>query len=154
MKFMLNGAVTLGTYDGANVEIVEQAGEENNYIFGARVEDIEKIEDSYNPKEIYNDNARIKKVVDTLIDGTFSDEDTGMFKTLYDSILEGSSWQTPDQYYLLLDFIPYCEAKLQVNKDFSDQEKFLRKTFINTANAGKFSSDRTIKDYATDIWNC
>ena len=96
--------------------------------FGARVEDIEKIEDSYNPKEIYNDNARIKKVVDTLIDGTFIDEDTGMFKTLYDSILEGSSWQTPDQYYLLLDFIPYCEAKLQVNKDFSDQEKFLRKT--------------------------
>lgn len=154
MKFMLNGAVTLGTYDGANVEIVEQAGEENNYIFGARVEDIEKIEDSYNPKEIYNDNTRIKKVVDTLIDGTFSDGDTGMFKTLYDSILEGSSWQSPDQYYLLLDFIPYCEAKLQVNKDFSDQEKFLRKTFINTANAGKFSSDRTIKDYATDIWNC
>lgn len=154
MKFMLNGAVTLGTYDGANVEIVEQAGEENNYIFGARVEDIEKIKDSYDSKAIYYNNPRIKKVVDTLVDGTFNDGNTGMFKALYNSLLEGSSWHKPDQYYLLLDFIAYCDAKLQVNKDYSNKEDFCRKTFINTANAGKFSSDRTIKDYANDIWHC
>ncbi|HWT74583.1 MAG TPA: glycogen/starch/alpha-glucan phosphorylase [Mobilitalea sp.] len=153
MKFMLNGAVTLGTFDGANVEIVEQAGEENNYIFGARVEDIEKIKNSYNSKELYEQNPRIKKVLDTLVDGTFSDGGTGMFEELYNSILYGAHWHKPDHYFLLLDFIPYCEAKLQVNKDYSDAYSFRRKCFINTANAGKFSSDRTIKDYANEVWN-
>ncbi|MEG2774149.1 MAG: glycogen/starch/alpha-glucan phosphorylase, partial [Acetivibrio sp.] len=96
MKFMLNGAVTLGTYDGANVEIVEQAGEENNYIFGARVEELEKIKETYDPKKLYEENPRIKKVVDTLIDGTFDDEGTGMFKELFTSILEGATWHQPD----------------------------------------------------------
>lgn len=153
MKFMLNGAVTLGTYDGANVEIVEQAGEENNYIFGARVEDIEKISKTYNPKKIYESNERIKKLVDTLIDGTFDDGGTGMFKELYNSLLEGASWHKADNYYILEDLIPYCEAKLAVNKDYSNTYEFRRKCFINTANAGKFSSDRTIRDYARDIWN-
>lgn len=153
MKFMLNGAVTLGTYDGANVEIVEQAGIENNYIFGARVEDIEKIKDTYDPVEIYRNDLRIKRVIDTLIDGTFDDKGTGMFKELYDSLLKGTDWHRPDQYYLLQDFISYCEAKLQVNKDYSDLMTFRKKCFINTANAGKFSSDRTIKDYAREIWN-
>lgn len=152
MKFMLNGAVTLGTYDGANVEIVQQAGEENNYIFGARVEDIEKIKDSYDPNVIYNSNSRIKRVVDTLIDGTFDDNGTGMFKELYDSLLKGASWHKPDNYYLLEDLLSYVDAKLQANKDFSDTYAFRRKCFINTANAGKFSSDRTIHDYAVDIW--
>jgi starch phosphorylase len=152
MKFMLNGAVTLGTFDGANVEIVEQAGEENNYIFGARVEDIEKIKETYDPNVLYNSNPRIKRVVDTLIDGTFDDEGTGMFKELYDSILVGASWHKPDNYYLLEDLIPYCDAKLEANKDYSDTYSFRRKCFINTANAGKFSSDRTIHDYAEDIW--
>lgn len=153
MKFMLNGAVTLGTYDGANVEIVEQAGSENNYIFGARVEDIEKIKDTYDPIKLYNGNPKIKKVLDTLIDGTFDDGGTGMFKDLYDSLLIGASWHKADHYYILLDFISYCEAKLKVNKDYSDRESFRRKGFINTANAGKFSSDRTISDYAIQIWN-
>ncbi len=153
MKFMLNGAVTLGTYDGANVEIVEQAGEENNYIFGARVEDIEKIKDTYNPRELYEKNPRIKKVLDTLVNGTFDDGKTGMFEELYNSILNGASWHKPDYYYLLLDFIPYCEAKLQVNRDYSDTYSFRRKCFLNTANAGKFSSDRSIRDYANEIWN-
>jgi starch phosphorylase len=153
MKFMLNGAVTLGTYDGANVEIVEQAGIENNYIFGARVEDIEKIKDTYDSVEIYRNDLRIKRVIDTLIDGTFDDKGTGMFKELYDSLLKGTDWHRPDQYYLLQDFISYCEAKLQVNKDYSDLMTFRKKCFINTANAGKFSSDRTIKDYAREIWN-
>jgi starch phosphorylase len=152
MKFMLNGAVTLGTFDGANVEIVEQAGEENNYIFGARVEDIEKISKTYNPRKLYESNPRIRKVVDTLVDGTFDDNGTGMFEELYNAILEGASWHQPDHYYLLEDFIPYCEAKLQVNHDYSDTNSFRRKCFINTANAGKFSSDRTIRDYAKEIW--
>ena len=153
MKFMLNGAVTLGTFDGANVEIVEHAGEENNFIFGARVEDIEKLKDSYDPKKIYEENPRIKKVLDTLVDGTFSDGGTGMFEELYNSILEGASWHKPDHYYLLLDFIPYVTTKLRVNKNYSDQYNFRRKCFINTANAGVFSSDRTIRDYNNEVWN-
>ena len=153
MKFMLNGAVTLGTYDGANVEIVQQAGEENNYIFGARVEDIEKIESKYSAKEIYKKEPRIKKVVDTLIDGTFDDEGTGMFKELYTSLLEGAHWHKPDNYYLLLDLLPYCDAKLRVNKDYSNTVEFRRKCLINTCNAGKFSSDRTIRDYAVEVWD-
>lgn len=150
MKFMLNGAVTLGTYDGANVEIVEQAGEENNYIFGARVEDIEKISKTYSPKKIYKKEIRIKKALDTL--NTFDDGGSGMFKELYDSLLEGASWHKPDHYYLLLDFLPYCDAKLKGNQDYSNMLSFRRKCFINTANAGKFSSDRTIRDYRDDIW--
>ncbi|MBE5966942.1 MAG: glycogen/starch/alpha-glucan phosphorylase [Lachnospiraceae bacterium] len=153
MKFMLNGAVTLGTYDGANIEIVEQAGEENNYIFGARVEEIERIADTYDSRELYEKNPRIKKVLDTLIDGTFSDNGTGMFQELYNAILEGASWHKPDHYYLLLDFLPYCEAKLRANRDYSDPYAFYRKCFINTANAGVFSSDRTIRNYADEIWN-
>jgi starch phosphorylase len=150
---MLNGAVTLGTFDGANVEIVEQAGEENNYIFGARVEDIEKISKTYSSKDLYKKDKRIKRVVDTLIDGTFDDGGTGMFKELHDSLLKGASWHQPDHYYLLLDLIPYCEAKLKANNDYSDMFSFRRKCFINTANAGKFSSDRTIRDYKEEVWN-
>lgn len=153
MKFMLNGAVTLGTYDGANVEIVAEAGEDNNYIFGAKVEEIEAIKHTYNSRKLYEENPRIKKVVDTLVDGTFDDGNTGMFKELYTSILEGASWHQPDHYYLLLDLIPYIEAKLRVNEDYKDMYKFRRKCFINTCNAGKFSSDRTIKDYTDDIWH-
>jgi starch phosphorylase len=153
MKFMLNGAVTLGTYDGANVEIVEQAGEENNYIFGARVEDIERNGSTYNPRELYESNPRIKRVLNSLIDGTFDDGNTGMFSELYHSILDGASWHKPDHYYLLLDFPAYCDTKLKVNQDYSDTYHFHRKCLINTANAGKFSSDRTIRDYANEIWN-
>lgn len=153
MKFMLNGAVTLGTYDGANVEIVAEAGEENNYIFGARVEDIDKIRDTYNARKVYEGNPRIKKVVDTLIDGTFDDEGTGMFQELYTSLLEGASWHKPDHYYLLLDLMPYVEAKLKVNADYSNTFEFRRKCFLNTANAGIFSSDRTIRDYTEEIWH-
>lgn len=152
MKFMLNGAVTLGTFDGANIEIVEQAGEENNYIFGARVEEIEALKDTYNSVKIYNSNPRIKRVLDTLIDGTFDDNGTGMFKELYNAILEGASWHKPDHYYLLLDFISYTEARLRVNKDYKESFEFHRKCFLNTANAGLFSSDRTIREYSKEIW--
>jgi starch phosphorylase len=152
MKFMLNGAVTLGTYDGANIEIVEKAGLENNYIFGARVEDIEKVKDSYDAKKIYKSNPEIKKMLDTLIDGTFSDGNSGMFRELYDSILEGASWHKPDHYYILLDLEEYVAAKLKVNKDYNNRREFSKKCLANIANCGYFSSDRTIKEYAKDIW--
>ena len=95
----------------------------------------------------------MKKVVDTLIDGTFDDEGTGMFKELYTSLLEGAHWHKPDNYYLLLDLLPYCDAKLRVNKDYSNTVEFRRKCLINTCNAGKFSSDRTIRDYAVEVWD-
>ena len=153
MKLMLNGAVTLGTMDGANVEIVQKAGLENNYIFGARVEELGQIEAVYDPKMVYEAYPRIRRVVDTLVDGTFSDGGTGMFQELYDSLLKGASWHKPDNYYLLLDFLPYCDAKLQANADYRDDRMgFTRKCLINTANAGKFSSDRTILEYAKEIW--
>lgn len=153
MKLMLNGAVTLGTYDGANIEIVEQAGEENNYIFGAKVEELHRISDSYNPKAIYSGSPRIQRVLNTLVDGTFSDGRTGMFRDLYDSILEGTSWHKPDQYYLLLDLEPYVAAKLRANRDYKDRTAFAKKCLLNTAHAGAFSSDRTVQQYAEEIWN-
>jgi starch phosphorylase len=152
MKFMLNGAVTLGTFDGANIEIVEQAGEENNYIFGARVDDIEKINDSYLPKKLYESEPRIRAVLDTLIDGKVSDDGSGEFRELYESLLYGASWHKPDHYYLLHDFLPYCDAKLKINKDYNKKDEFARKCLMNISNAGKFSSDRTIMGYAKDIW--
>ena len=153
MKFMLNGAVTLGTYDGANIEIVQEAGEENNYIFGARVEDLEKIRDHYDPKKIMAENDRIRRVVNTLIDGTFDDDHTGMFRELYNALIEGASWHKPDHYFLLLDLPSYVEAKLHVNRDLKDELAAARRALLNIANAGKFSSDRTIRQYADEIWH-
>ena len=152
MKLMLNGAVTLGTYDGANIEIVKEAEEENNYIFGARVEDIEKIKETYNPKEIYNSDKRIKRCLDALTDGTLSDGGTGIFRELYNAVLEGASWHKPDHYYLLLDFADFLETKIKLNNDYRDRFEFAKKQWLNMCNAGKFSSDRTIKEYAKDIW--
>lgn len=153
MKFMLNGTPTLGTYDGANVEIVEEAGEENNFIFGARVEEIERIKDAYNPKEYYEKSFRLKRVVDTLIDGTFCDGDTGMFKELYNSLLEGTSWHKPDHYFIFRDFRDYMEAQNKVEEAYRNRLGFARKCLKNLSNAGKFSSDRTIKEYAREIWH-
>ncbi|MFV0353306.1 MAG: glycogen/starch/alpha-glucan phosphorylase [Oscillospiraceae bacterium] len=152
MKLMLNGAATLGTYDGATVEIVEESGEENNFIFGARVEEIEKIQSTYDPKAIYLQNSRIRRVLDTLVDGTLGDGGTGLFRELYSSILEGASWHKADQYYLLLDFEAYVDAKLKANSAFQNVEAFAKMGILNTANAGKFSSDRTIRQYAKEIW--
>ena len=153
MKLMLNGAVTLGTYDGANIEIVEEAGEENNYIFGARVEDIEDIKETYSSKEFYETDEKIKRVLDALVDGTLKDNKTKIFKELYDSILKGASWHKPDHYYLLLDFNDYVETKKRVNFDYRNKQEFYKKCWLNMCNAGKFSSDRTIKEYAKDIWH-
>ncbi|MBQ7635931.1 MAG: glycogen/starch/alpha-glucan phosphorylase [Lachnospiraceae bacterium] len=153
MKLMLNGAVTLGTYDGANVEIVAEAGEENNYIFGKRVEEIDALKaNGYDSRKIYNSNPRLKRVVDTLVDGTFSDKGTGMFKELYTSLLDGASWHKPDHYFIFADFDSYVETKLRANRDYKDGTAFGHKCLMNVANAGKFSSDRTIKDYAEEIW--
>lgn len=153
MKLMLNGACTLGTFDGANIEIVEEAGEENNFIFGARVEEIEEIKDSYDPKEYYKKDKRIKRVLDALIDGTLDDDGTGMFKELYTSILEGASWHKADHYFLLLDFDSYVKTKIDINNAQKDKYLYAKKCFINTCNAGKFSSDRTIQQYADEIWH-
>ena len=152
MKLMLNGAVTLGTYDGANVEIVAQAGRENNYIFGATVEEIAQVKDSYDPVSIYQQSPRIKRVLDCLIDGTLNDGGSGIFKELHDSILKGASWHKPDQYRLLLDFDRYLDAKIAVNRDFGDAQAIARKGWLNLCRSGEFSSDRTIAQYAKEIW--
>ena len=152
MKLMLNGAVTLGTYDGANVEIVEEAGEENNYIFGAKVEELETILPQYDSRKLFAENKRIRRVVEALIDGTVSDGGSGEFRELYYALLDGASWHAPDHYYLLGDLESYVEAKLRCNQDYTDSMAFVAKQWINICNAGKFSSDRTIADYAENIW--
>ena len=151
MKFMLNGAVTLGTLDGANVEIVQQAGAENNYIFGATVEELEAIQDTYDPMAIYEANPRIKRVVDSLIDGTVPTDEE--FQELHDALLKGASWHKPDHYFLLKDFESYQEARLRANRDYRDRMAFGKKCLMNVASAGKFSSDRTIRQYAQEIWH-
>uniref|UniRef100_UPI0026EEF14E glycogen/starch/alpha-glucan phosphorylase n=2 Tax=Anaerotruncus TaxID=244127 RepID=UPI0026EEF14E len=154
MKFMLNGAVTLGTLDGANIEIVERAGIENNYIFGATVEEIAALAGRYNPRALYKSDMRIQRAVNTLIDGTLDDGHTGMFRELYAALLEGASWHAPDHYFLLHDFIPYCDARLRANRDYADRAAFAGKCLLNVAHAGSFSSDRTVAEYARDIWGC
>lgn len=156
MKLMLNGTVTLGTYDGANIEIAEEAGEENNYIFGARVEELEKIMPEYDPRELLAE-PKIKRVLDKLIDGTLDDggvpsDEEGSFKELYKALTDGASWHVPDHYYLLGDLESYVDAKLKANAEYRDELAFARKCWLNMCSAGKFSSDRTIKDYAENIW--
>ena len=151
MKLMLNGAVTLGTLDGANVEIAEQAGRENEYIFGATVEEINMVKPSYNARSFYEANPNLRRAVDTLIDGTVpTDEEQ---HELYTSLLEGASWHKPDQYFLFYDFDSYKKARLAVNRDYNDRIAFGRKCLLNVAAAGKFSSDRTIRQYADEIWH-
>lgn len=153
MKLMLNGAVTLGTYDGANIEIVKEAGEENNYIFGARVEELKEIMPEYNSRKILSENSRIRQVVQTLIDGTVSDGGTGYFRELYFSLTDGASWHSPDNYYLLGDLENYIDVKLKCIGDFGNKKLIGKKMWLNMCNAGKFSSDRTINDYAENIWH-
>jgi starch phosphorylase len=153
MKLMLNGAVTLGTFDGANVEIVQEAGEENNYVFGYSVDDLNALRPHYNPKAIYDYEPRVRRVLDTLIDGTFSDNGTGVFADLHRSLLFGSGWQKPDYYFVLQELLPYIDRKSDALNDYKDIRSFTRKCIINTASAGKFSSDRTIRQYADEIWH-
>jgi len=153
MKLMLNGAVTLGTYDGANVEIVEQAGAENNYIFGATVEELNALRPKYNPKSIYDYEPRVRRVVDSLIDGTLSDDNSGAFADLHRSLLFGSDWQKPDTYFVLYELLRYCDRRADVNCEYADRIAFGRKCLMNVASSAKFSSDRTIHEYAKNIWH-
>ena len=151
MKLMLNGAVTLGTLDGANVEIVKEAGMENNYIFGSTVEQINACRDSYYPRGIYENNHRLHRAIDTLVDGTVPTDSEQA--DLYHALLDGNDWCRADNYYLLLDYQSYIDAKLQANRDYSDRQAFGRKCLINIASGAKFSSDRTIRQYAEEIWH-
>ena len=157
MKLMLNGAVTLGTYDGANVEIVREAGEENNYIFGARVEQLAKIMPDYDPRKLIFENEKINRALAKLIDGTFDDggvpsDQEGSFEELYKALTDGASWHVPDHYYVVGDLEDYVSTKLRCSSDYKDELGFAKKCWLNMCNAGKFSSDRTIKDYAENIW--
>lgn len=152
MKFMLNGALTLGTLDGANIEIFDHAGEENNFRFGATVEELNEIMDSYNPVEYYSKDPDIKDVVDSLVSGEFKDNNTYMFLDIYNELIKPQNGQRGDSYFLLKDFKSYAEAHERVNEAYKDKIDWSRKCLINIANAGFFSSDRTILDYAADIW--
>ena len=154
MKFMMNGAVTLGTMDGANIEIVEKAGEENNYIFGARVEEIEKLRNGgYDPNSYLKEHPEWNKVVKTLIDGTFSDKGFGCFQELYNALTIGASWHKPDHYFIFRDLEEYYQTILQSNYDYKNRKGFAQKQFKNVANSFHFSSDRSILEYAEKIWN-
>ena len=151
MKLMLNGAVTLGTLDGANVEIAREAGIENEYIFGATVQEIISGRDAYCARAVYDHNPHVRRAVDTLVDGTVpTDNDQA---ELYHALLDGTGWHKADHYYLLWDYLTYIEAKLKVNRDYADRMAFGRKCLWNIASGAKFSSDRTIRQYAEEIWH-
>ena len=153
MKFMLNGALTIGTLDGANVEIVEEAGEENNFIFGLKVNEIEEMRaKGYDPHVPYNSVEGLKKLVASLIDGTFNDLGTGIYGTIHRSLMENAPWHQADQYFVLEDFEAYRNAQKRINVEYRDRLGWAKKQLMNIANAGKFSSDRTIKEYADEIW--
>lgn len=152
MKFMLNGALTLGTLDGANIEIFDHAGEENNFRFGATVEELNEIMDSYNPVEYYSKDPDIKDVVDSLVSGEFKDNESYMFLDIYNELIKPQNGQRGDNYFLLKDFKSYAKAHERVNEAYKNKLDWSRKCLINIANAGFFSSDRTILDYAADIW--
>lgn len=154
MKFMLNGALTLGTMDGANVEIVEEAGKENNYIFGLTVNEVEEMRaNGYDPHVPYNCVEGLKKIVDSLVDGTFSDLGNGVYETIHRSLMENAPWHQADQYFVLEDYEAYRRTQQLINKEYTFRMDWARKQLKNIANAGKFSSDRTIKEYAEEIWN-
>ena len=153
MKFMMNGAITVGTLDGANIEIVEEVGNENAFIFGLTAEEILKIENehSYNPQKYIDRNPHLAKVMNQLIDGTY-DSSLQLFREIYDSLVYGVEGQRPDIYYVLADFAAYVEAQEKVAEAYSDKMKWAKMALLNIARSGKFSSDRTIEDYVRDIW--
>jgi starch phosphorylase len=154
MKFMLNGALTIGTMDGANVEIVEEAGKENNYIFGLTVKEVEEMRaHGYDPHVPYNSVEGLKKIIDSLVDGTFSDLGNGVYGTIHRSLMENAPWHQADQYFVLEDYEAYRRTQQLINKEYTFRMDWARKQLKNIANAGKFSSDRTIKEYAEEIWN-
>lgn len=151
MKLMLNGAVTLGTLDGANVEIAQEAGMDNEYIFGHTVQEINNAKDSYCARSIYDTDSHLHRAIDTLVDGTVPTDDAQ--KELHHALLDGASWYKADNYFVLLDYASYMDAKLRVNRDYADRLTFGRKCLENVASGSKFSSDRTIRQYADEIWH-
>ena len=155
MKFMLNGAPTLGTMDGANVEIVEEVGIENAFIFGMSSEEVINYENNggYNPTDIYINDWELKRVVDQLIDGTYANGDRGMYKNLYNSLLNRHVTPRADMYFILKDFRAYAEAQKKVEETYRDRKRWARMALLNTASSGKFTSDRTIEEYVRDIWH-
>ena len=153
MKFMLNGAPTLGTMDGANVEIVEEVGADNAFIFGLSSDEVINYENNggYDPNVIYNTDGDIRQVLMQLINGTFSD-DTELFRDLYDSLLNTKNTDRPDRYFILADFRAYAEAQKRVEEAYRDEKRWAKMALLNTAHSGKFTSDRTIQEYVDDIW--
>ena len=146
MKFMMNGAITLGTLDGANVEIDELVGRDNDIIFGHTVEELDSIKHSYSSKALYESDYRIKEAVDSLVDGSFS-EDSEDYRIIYEELIDNN-----DQYFVLADFDSYIKAQEEVEKLYKNKKVWARMCLVNIAKSGYFSSDRTIEDYANDIW--
>lgn len=155
MKFMLNGALTLGTMDGANVEIVEEVGEENAFIFGLSSDEVIKYEQEggYNPRDIYNIDQDIRTVVTQLVNGYYSPENPELFREIYNSLLDNSSGERADQYFTLKDFRSYEAAQKRVEEAYKDETRWAKSAILNVASSGKFTSDRTIEEYAKEIWH-
>ena len=154
MKFMLNGAPTLGTMDGANVEIVDEVGKENAFIFGLSADEVINYENNggYDPRVIYNTDDEIRQVLTELVNGTFS-ADTELFRDLYNSLLNQNGGERADQYFILADFRSYAAAQKKVEEAYKDEKGWAKKALLNTACSGKFTSDRTIQEYVDDIWH-
>jgi len=155
MKFMMNGAITVGTLDGATVEIVEEVGRENAYIFGLSAEEVIAYEKNgnYDPKEIFNNNEEIRSVLMQLINGYYAPDDSERFREIYDSLLEDQGYDKADTYFILKDFMSYVNIQNEVNKAYRDRKTWGRKALLQTAACGKFSSDRTVEDYVRDVWH-
>ncbi len=155
MKFMLNGALTIGTMDGANVEMAEEVGKENMFIFGASADEIINLENKggYNPMDIFNNDQDIRRVLMQLINGYYSPQDPELFRDIYNSLLNTQSSDRADTYFILKDFRSYAEAHKKIDQAYRDEKWWARTAMLNTASAGKFSSDRTIEEYVRDIWH-
>ena len=155
MKFMLNGALTIGTMDGANVEMAEEVGKENMFIFGASADEIINLENNggYNPMDIFNNDQDIRRVLMQLINGYYSPQDPELFRDIYNSLLNTQSSDRADTYFILKDFRSYAEAHKKIDQAYRDEKWWARTAMLNTASSGKFSSDRTIEEYVRDIWH-
>ena len=155
MKFMLNGALTIGTMDGANVEMAEEVGKDNMFIFGASADEIINLENNggYNPMDIFNNDQDIRRVLMQLINGYYSPQDPELFRDIYNSLLNTQSSDRADTYFILKDFRSYAEAHKKIDQAYRDEKWWARTAMLNTASSGKFSSDRTIEEYVRDIWH-
>uniref|UniRef100_UPI0037353CAD glycogen/starch/alpha-glucan phosphorylase n=1 Tax=Lawsonella clevelandensis TaxID=1528099 RepID=UPI0037353CAD len=153
MKFMMNGALTLGTLDGANVEIAEAVGEENAYIFGAKEDELPELRKTYNPQNVYENVPGVKRVLDALTNGTLNDNDSGAFHDIRSSLLDGGGWETPDTWYVLGDFEDYRATRDRMAEEYyEDPQHWARMCWVNICESGRFSSDRTIRDNADEVW--